>query len=252
METIDENNRMMRPRHQLKTTFVGIIIVIFGLLYMLRNMYLINEDTWRLIFSWPMLLVAIGVVNIGDRKYSWGLLLITVGVLFLADRFYPYQLMRTYWPVIIILVGLSLIFSKSFRSRHLSRWNHWQNPNQNNYQTEDLNMDGDYIDETAFFGGVERSIHSQNFKGGKIVSIFGGSKIDLTQCQLAPGSNSIEMTAIFGGSTLIIPNDWNVKLESFNAFGGFSDKRRNVNVDYSKLLIIKGSNIFGGGELKSY
>ncbi|HPG34413.1 MAG TPA: LiaF-related protein, partial [Lentimicrobium sp.] len=81
---------------------------------------------------------------------------------------------------------------------------------------------------------------------------FGGTKLDLTQCQLAPGNNYLEMIAIFGGSTLIVPNDWNVKVESFNAFGGFADKRRNLNIDISKTLVIKGATVFGGGELKSY
>jgi len=243
METFENNDLQMKPRHQFKTMLVGILIVSFGLLYMLRNMGMINHSTWHMIFSWPMLLVVLGVVNLAERKFSWGVLLLAVGVVFLADRYYdlPYNLFTFFWPIIIIMVGVSLIFSNSLSSLRFKR-----------SKPDVVTEDGDYIDEAAIFGGSERVIYAQNFRGGKVVAIFGGTKLDLTQCQLAPGNNYLEMIAIFGGSTLIVPNDWNVKVESFNAFGGFADKRRNLNIDISKTLVIKGATVFGGGELKSY
>lgn len=243
METSETNNKVMPGTPGFKTLLTGIMIVVFGLLYMLRNMGAIDANTWHIIFSWPMLLIALGLLNLADQKYSWGFILLAVGSLFLADRVYnlPYNLFTFFWPVIIIVIGISLIFSNSFKSLTLRR-----------RKPDVVTAEGDFIDEAAIFGGSERMINSLNFRGGKIVSIFGGSKIDLTQCQLTPGENVLELVAIFGGSTLIVPNDWNVKVESFNAFGGFADKRRNTNIDYSKTLIIKGATIFGGGELKSY
>jgi len=56
---------------------------------------------------------------------------------------------------------------------------------------------------------------------------------------------------VFGGASLIIPPDWNVKSDVLNLFGGFSDKRRTSQVNNNKTLTIKGVVIFGGGELKS-
>lgn len=247
MDTYNENDKLIKPNHRFKTMLVGIMIVTFGLLFMLRNMNVIDNNTWRVVFSWPMLLVALGVVNLADRKYSWGLLLLGIGSIFLADRYYDlhYNLFSFFWPVIIIVIGIGMIFSKTFYTKTFKHHRHF-------HPLTRETLEGDYLDEAAIFGGSERVIHSTDFRGGKIVSIFGGSKIDLTQCQLASGDNIIEMTAIFGGSTLIVPNDWNVKVEMFNAFGGFADKRRNMNVDFNKTLIIKGAAIFGGGELKSY
>lgn len=243
----DDSHPVMKHHHPFKTMLVGIIIVAFGLMIMLRNMGVISPFNWHVIFSWPMLLVVLGIVNLGERKYSWGMLLLAVGGIFLADRYYdlPYNLFSLFWPVVIIIAGLSIIFSRTLRQKHFHRWNRWQQPDISS-------TDGDFLDEAAIFGGSERFIHSQNFRGGKVVCIFGGSKLDLTQCQLAPGVNVLELTAIFGGMTMLVPNDWNVKVESFNAFGGFADKRRNVNVDPDKILVIKGATVFGGGELKSY
>ena len=65
------------------------------------------------------------------------------------------------------------------------------------------------------------------------------------------GNHILEVVMVFGGASLIIPPDWNVKSDVLNLFGGFSDKRRTSQVNNNKTLTIKGVVIFGGGELKS-
>jgi predicted membrane protein len=249
METYNKDENVMKKHQQYrnpaKTMVIGLMVVAFGLLYMLRNMQVIDQQTWRVIFSWPMLLVAIGIINLAERKISWGLLFLAIGGAFLIDRYYDlsFNLFTFFWPVMIIVIGIFLIFSNA-SCPLINRFRR--------NKTRVSGSDGDVIEEAAVFGGSERIIHSNNFKGGEIVAVFGGSKLDLTQCQLAPGENKLELVAVFGGTTLIVPNDWNVKMEIVNVFGGFADKRHNLNVDYNKTLIIEGVAIFGGGELKSY
>ena len=51
----------------------------------------------------------------------------------------------------------------------------------------------DYIDYVNIFSGAERQLITDNFKGGKITSIFGGGEVDLTRSSLAPGDNAIEI-----------------------------------------------------------
>ncbi len=112
-----------------------------------------------------------------------------------------------------------------------------------------------FIDIINIFSGGERQIVTENFKGGKITSIFGGSEIDLTQAKLAPGVSELEIACIFGGTTIIVPTDWNIKVEVVPVLGGFGDERKlNLGraVDTSRQLIIKGAVVFGGGEIKSY
>ena len=46
-------------------------------------------------------------------------------------------------------------------------------------------IDDDYIDEVSIFGGAEKSISSQNFKGGKVTSVFGGSEIIFLSANLS-------------------------------------------------------------------
>ena len=238
-----ENTEKQAVRNGLKrkSLVFGLIVLGLGLAWLMRNFGLLGDNTWDVIFSWQMLLIAIGVINISnDSSRVFGWILIAIGGFFLVSDLYdlPTSFRTIFWPSLLILVGLVLIFgsSKIFRRRHFS-----------------FSQGEDFIEEVAIFGGGDRVVESQAFRGGEIIAIFGGSKIDLTHAQLAPGGVVIENVTIFGGSTLIVPSDWNVKIEVFNIFGGYSDKRvRSGNVDYNKVVTVKGVAIFGGGEIKSF
>lgn len=237
-----ENNLQTNPSRkswQLQTTLLGLAIVAFGMLFMLRNMGVISYSAWRIIFSWPALLIVVGLINFAGKHYAWGTILVVVGLIFMQGKIQGFNILGLFWPVVVILVGIAVIFSRILIFSNLKK-------------LKQVTGNADFIEDIAVFGGSERIIHSTTFRGGKIIAIFGGSTLDLTQSQLAEGENLLEIVAVFGGSTLLVPADWNIKLEVFNIFGGFSDKRRLVNVDYSKTLIIKGVAIFGGGELKNF
>jgi predicted membrane protein len=78
----------------------------------------------------------------------------------------------------------------------------------------------------------------------------------MLKAKLAPGENYIDVFCMFGGMKLAVPEGWNVKIRVTSLFGGFSDKQRfrttEANIDTSSKLIIKGTVIFGGGEIKSF
>ena len=89
----------------------------------------------------------------------------------------------------------------------------------------------------------------------KKTAIFGGSEINLSRCKLAEGKNIIDVFMIFGGSNIVVPPDWSIKIDVLSIFGGFSDKRQNFTDESkkeNKELYIKGLAIFGGGEIKNY
>jgi len=111
----------------------------------------------------------------------------------------------------------------------------------------------DFIDSTSIFGGVKKNIISKNFKGGDITNIMGGSEIDLTQADIN-GTVSIDLTQVFGGTKLIVPSNWQVKAQMAAIFGGVEDKRsiQNTALDPNKILILDGTSIFGGIEIRSY
>jgi predicted membrane protein len=222
---------------------VGVILVLVGLSLVMRNTGIFPGFIDHVIFSWPMLLVAIGLVmTLGASEKTAGVIVMAVGGFFLIpmifrETFHAYNI---FWPSIFIIIGVIFIFSKhhgwgSVKSRGM--------------------IGDDYIDYVNIFSGGERQIVSDNFKGGKITAIFGGIELDLTKAKLAPGRSELEIACIFGGATFIVPDDWLVSIDVTPILGGFSDSRKispGRTVDPSKQLVLKGAVIFGGGEVKSY
>jgi predicted membrane protein len=238
MERIDDQ-QPQRPRNISALAF-GILIIALGFLWLLRNAGLLPEAIWDVIFTWEMLLIAIGAVMLFDRgSRVFGIILIAVGGFFLIADYadFPFNFWQLFWPLMLIVIGAYLVFGSW---RFLRR--------RSMIDGQDVS---DMIDEVSIFGGSEKQIITESFKGGRAVSIFGGSKIDLRQSELSDNAE-IEVTAIFGGTNFIIPPEWNVRIESTNIFGGYSDKRPKVESKTRETLVIKGLALFGGGEIQSY
>jgi predicted membrane protein len=224
---------------------LGLVIIGLGVLYLLDNLNLINFSVSYVIFSWPMVITIVGLsILLNARRKFFGTMVFLVGLFLLIIRVFPNINIDAdiIWPLIVIAVGLSLLFQRShvFSNGHGVFFHH-------------RNENIDKIDDVAVFGGGEKSIRSDNFQGGNITAIFGGSQIDFVGCKLAEGRQYIDIVAIFGGTTLIVPKEWNVVLDIFPIFGGFSKKGYRMfdtETDKSRTLVIKGVVIFGGGEVR--
>jgi predicted membrane protein len=93
---------------------------------------------------------------------------------------------------------------------------------------------------------------SKNFRGGEIVNFFGGSEINLMQADIN-GRVHLEVVQVFGGTKIIVPSNWTVHSEMVAIFGGIEDKRPpQLNVAAEKVLVIQGTSIFGGIDIKSF
>jgi Cell wall-active antibiotics response 4TMS YvqF len=110
----------------------------------------------------------------------------------------------------------------------------------------------DYIDTTSIFAGVHKKVVSKNFKGGDVTTVLGGSEIDLSQADFN-GTVRLDVTQIMGGTKIIVPPHWEVRSEITAVFAGFEDKRQQPTaINPEKVLIIDGTSILGGIELKNY
>lgn len=215
--------------------WLGIVLVAIGGFFLLRNFDLIPDFLPYWIFSWKTIFVLVGgsMLVTGRRE---GFVFLAIGGLFLLPDLFdvPRFRFREIWPVILIIIGISIVLRRRDSS----------------HRGLDV-VDEDFFEDTAIFGGSEKSFTSQNFQGGKITSVFGGSDIDFSNAKLADGEVVLDIFCLFGGNNFRVPNDWTVINESFVIFGGYSDKRINLaENDPSKVLRIKGSVIFGGAEVK--
>ena len=234
--------------------WTGIFLLAIGGLALARSMG-VPVPVW--LFSWQMLLIAIGLFigfRKGFRDGGWFVPVI-VGGFFLVNEFVLQgELRRHIWPMILIVIGALFIFRP--RSKTCKGWGK-KNPGLQAETITPLSEESytrdDIIDSTCIFSGTKKVILSKNFKGGDIVNIFGGCEIDLTQADMTTPA-ILEVTAIFGGATLIVPSNWAIKSEAVTIFGGIGDKRKITpsTESPSKTLVLKGTMIFGGMEIRSY
>jgi len=266
----DQNENEIRHRDGKVVT--GVFFLIVGALLLANKMGAGIPD-W--VFTWPSLIILIGIytgVKHRFENFGW-VIMVAVGTLFLINNEFINLNLHDYIAP-IIFIGLGLLFIT--RPRH-HRWQHpehWRNRDEwkkkwdekwkqrysaHAQQNIDINSeiinstDGEYIEVNSVFGSAKKIILSKNFKGGEINCFMGGAEIDLTQADIQ-GTAVIEANQVFGGTKLLIPPHWDLKVENTSVFGGMEDKRKPIatQVDPSKVLVLKGVNVFGGLEIKSF
>ena len=226
----------------------GLIIVVVGTILLAKQ---VGADIPYWIFSWPMLLIAIGLY-VGARHSfrHWGWLIpVAIGTAFLLENLVPEIRLREYlWPVIVICIGLVMIF----RSRGKNRgdlFKRWEK------QASEANQSSEgFFESVIIFGENKKQILSKDFKGGESVCVFGGVEVNLTQADIN-GRVPLELVQVFGGTTLIVPSHWKIETEEMvSIFGGLNDKRQLQNnvTDQTKVLVLKGTSVFGGIDIKSF
>jgi len=206
-------------------------------------MNIMTLDIADFLFSFPSVLIFIGILSaLHSSRKTVGLLLILFGSAMHVSRYYNIDFGEFMLPLIFIAVGF-LILIKHNKPKPFGDFHKYK------FQQE---VKDDFLESISIFSGSNKFFVSDAFKGGNITSIFGGSEINLTDCKLADGENIIDVVAIFGGTKIFVPKDWNVVIDVFPIFGGFEAKGiRNPQqvLDKSKVLKIKGVVIFGGGQI---
>ncbi|MEO8470932.1 MAG: DUF5668 domain-containing protein [Chryseolinea sp.] len=224
----------------------GLIIVGVGSALLARQ---VGTDFPDWLFSWPMILIVFGVYTGARHRFrnlGW-LIPVAIGSAFLLDRIVPeLDFGHFVWPVLIIAAGLIMIFK---RSRHEEFFKKWE---RDHYNTSD-STEG-MIDSVVFFGENKKQILSKDFKGGESVCVFGGIEINLTQADIQ-GRVHLELVQVFGGAKLIVPSHWKIESEEMvSVFGGLNDKRQlqQTVTDHTKTLVLRGTSVFGGIDIKSF
>jgi predicted membrane protein len=227
---------------------VGSIIVLVGLALLLDNMGLVSfRDLWR---YWPVFLIVFGVSRILSCRrpsgYVWGGAMALIGAFLLLDNLDVIQFNFAYiWPLIIIAVGLSMLVRAIDRKRLVEGIP---------AAAGGAPVSGDAVDEStinivAVLSGSRTVINNQDFRGGDAVAVFGGVRLDLRPAAITVDRAVLDVTAIFGGVELRVPEGWSVEAKGVGVFGGFDDKtlhpKRDPNVK-TPGLIITGTAIFGG------
>lgn len=248
------SNEMKQRNKRSSEKWIGLAVLAAGVLILLRNL---NLPVPSILFSWPVILIVIGViVGLKDsfKGSSW-LIMIGLGGFFLLMKEFPEWNLRNFIaPAILIAIGLSFILrrrSSSYEAPELI--NETSNTNSNYTSSTSIDTDGaaDVLDVAAVFGAVKKNCYSKNFKGGESVAIFGGSEINLMHADFN-GTIKLELVNVFGGTTLFVPAHWQIRSEAVAIFGAVEDKRpRPAGVSSDKIVLLEGFVMFGGIDIKS-
>ena len=225
----------------------AIILIAAGALLMLNTFNIIHTQLWHYIFDWKTIIIGIGLILMTSQNHRvTAYILIGLGLVFWVPSYFDQDISfrQVFWPIILIAIGLIII---SRRGKHSGVGN-------KQIRNEDGSISTDYLNDIAIFGGGTLRVESQNFKGGTLTAIFGGRVINLQSAHTAPEGCVVDVFTMFGGTKLVVPDDWQVKSDALSLFGGFTDKRHISpdNVKENKVLLLKGIVMFGGVEVKSF
>lgn len=280
-------NNFAKPRNDGSIAF-GVIILGIGLVLLFRKFGLYIPD-W--VLTWPMILIAVGTYTLISQQFKsfFGSVVLFIGVYFLLKREFDLDLGldQFIWPVGLIALGIYLILHKKQENKALeevrknwesSRKKKTEASSSEKIESAEVVADDaaasqeeptkapdsgfvratgtafmDRINESVIFSGVNRKLMTKDFQGGKATVIFGGLDLDLTQVDFT-GVVTLDLEVGFGGVKLLVPPHWDVRTEVSNIAAGLEDKRmfREGGVDTNKVLILKGTLLFSGLEIKSF
>ncbi len=228
--------------------------------------------------------------SILDVRTLIGLFIVIAGVLVLLDNLgagFDIDIWE-WWPVILILLGISYWGQSSGRNGSVGSWvliavgvllllNNLDVIHLSfNYVWPIIliiigvavlkhglggggtaeNTDENYINVAFILGGGTQQYGAKTLNGGRVAAIMGGGKIDLRNAGMTASSITIDVFTLWGGVEIIVPRNWTVNMQGVPILGGMDNKCESAGageIDDPSVptLIIKGTAIMGGVEVKN-
>src|SRR5436305_12873279 len=167
----------------------GVVFITVGLILLLEKLGFLPHG-FALHF-WPMVFVVIGIVKIayaGGRPT--GVVLIGLGVfLQLHEMGIIHVNFWDLWPVFILVAGVAMLWQALGKEGP----SFFVNP---------------HFDAFYIFGGGDRQVNTKNFRGARMMAIFGGYKLDFTYADIDGPEAVVDANAIFGGGEIRVPESW--------------------------------------------
>ena len=216
---------------------IGAVLIACGVVYIL-DIFGIADINFSFDGWWALFIIVPCFSGLFTNKEKFGNLLgLTCGILLLlaAQDVFDYEMVwKTVVPIIIILLGIKLIMKSTSVQKKID------NTHTEKGQKECM----------AAFSSQTIDFTDEEITVAKIGAVFGGAKCNLTDAKIKDGSQ-LDLFCAFGGADIIVPENVNVKVNTFCLFGGISDKRTIKSVDKDGVtLTINGFCIFGGADIK--
>ncbi|MFN8057650.1 MAG: LiaF-related protein [Vicinamibacterales bacterium] len=225
---------------------IGLAVIAWGVATALANFGWWTGGVALLRTYWPAALILVGYLRIvqrGGREGGAlaGIAWLAVGGLLLLRNLDLLQFRtRDLLPLMWTFAGALMVW-RAIAGPRRRRW----------ASGVSRPVDGSsFVQGLAIMGSIERTNPTTAFEGGQITAIMGGYKLDLRQAAMPRGDAVLEVLAIWGGITLLVPPDWTVVNRIVPILGGVDD-RTAPPVDARHQLVIRGLALMGGIEVRN-
>ncbi len=102
------------------------------------------------------------------------------------------------------------------------------------------------IDLVTIFRGDNLISQAQPFYGGKVLTMFGGTVLDLRKATPAPTGIYLDALIWMGGVSIVVPEGWRAEFTGKAVLGGFNDATRTTADPDVPKVQIGGVIVLGG------
>jgi Domain of unknown function (DUF5668) len=221
---------------------LGVAALLAGILLLAGNLGFTAATS--LLRYWPAALVVIGIAKLVRAGSVGGAVAgsawLGVGAWLLANnmgvmRVTVWDAARTYWPLLLVVLGLSIV-------RQTLRRGGETGPRL------DLRNE---LHVLAILGGNKGSSGSHAFRGGELTAILGGVNLDLREARMRDGRAVLDVFTMWGGLELRVPEGWIIENQMVVALGGYEDRTRPVGSPDAPRLVLRGTTVMGGVEIRN-
>ena len=216
----------------------GLVFIVVGVIFGLNALEITDiniffDGWWTLFIIVPCF---IGLFKEADKQGNLIGLAIGVFLLFGCLDIIEFDLLwKLMIPLVLVIIGLSFIFKDTFNRKI-----------KNEIIKLNKSSNKEYC---ATFSSQDIDFSNEDFKGSSLTAVFGGIKCNLKEA-IIKEDTVINASAIFGGITIYVPENVNVKISSTAIFGGVSDERKKKIKDAKITIYINATSLFGGVEIK--
>jgi predicted membrane protein len=230
---------------------VGGLLIFFGLLFTLDNFGVV--DAGNVLAYWPMILIVVGLLRVIQPRHPgqrvFGVVMVGLGIFFQAQELGWTSLrFHDLWPVILVVIGGSLVWRAFERGRGVEGWAVRATPRQGERTTSPQQSD------FAFMGGVHRVVESPDYRGGDATAVMGAVELDLRGATIATPPAMLDVFALWGGVEITVPPEWKVDVRATPILGGIEKKTRSEPSSAGgpeQVLVVRGTALMGGIEIKN-